>query len=1185
VTTSTSETGNFGALLRQHRLAASLSQEQLGERAQLSVDAVAALERGRRTAPRPGTVVLLADALSLTPAERRALIGAATAAKPGGPAKPDDLSHPLATLSSPPAPLTSFGGRDRELTEVQQLLGTTRLLTLIGSRGVGKTRLALRIASEVAHNYADGIWLVDLAPLADATLVSKAVASALDVQEQPRRPLVDTLADALRGRALLLLLDNCEHLLDACARLVDALLSACPDVRVLATSRERLGITGEIAWRVPSLLVPDPQHRRVAPHRGSETGVAERAQAAAVFVGREREMKELLAGLDDAMSRRGRLYLLSGEPGIGKSRLAHETAMRARECGVRVAWGRCWEAGGAPAFWPWVQSLRSYIRDADPRVLQSHLGSGTPFVAQILPELAEALPDVLAPPTLAPDAARFQLFDAVARFLRNTTADQPLMLVLDDLHAADRPSLLLLQFVAREIPDMRMFVVGTYRDFELERDHPLALTIAELAREQATRQLPLVGLAEADVAMLIQGTAGITPHERLVQAIQRETDGNPLFVSELVRLLAAEGKLADNQDPRSIHLTIPAGIRDAIGRRLQRLSAEGIWILKLASVFGRDFRLDALERLGGRSTEQLLSVLEEAEAARVVVGIPGIPVRMRFGHALIRDVLYAEIPTGQRLRLHRQAGEALEALHAGRTEQHLAELAHHFFEAAPGGEAARAVEYAHRAGDQAAAQLAYEEAVRLYRMALTVLDASMAQDEPRRCELLLALGDALSRAGERLEAKESFLTAARIAEVSDMPEQLARAALGYGGPLSIARGASDPHLLALLEAARGPLGDIETEVRVRVMARMAAAMRDQPDRGPRIALSNEAVAIARRLGHPRTLAYALSARSAAIMGPDLVEEQLALADEFQSVAEQAQDMERVAEAHLARTPLLLELGNVGGLRSEVQAMQRLARELRQPVLEWLAAALEAMLCLTEGALDQSERRAAEAFRLGERSMPWDAAAFFHVQTFAIRREQGRLGEMVAVVRRSAEEYSTRPLFRCLLLVLYCELGQLDNGRLVLEELAHSCFSALPVNNDWLHSVCLLSEAATALGDSARAGVLYDLLRPYDWAVTDDVQVCLGSVARFLGLLAATLSRWDEAVVHFERALEKNRQMGGRLWTAHTESAFARMLVQRHGPGDREHATLLLRSALTASRELGIGTLEKKAAAELHELGE
>jgi predicted ATPase/DNA-binding CsgD family transcriptional regulator len=255
VATSTNETWTFGALLRKHRLAASFSQKVLAARARLSVNAVAALERGRRSAPRPGTVVVLADALSLTSVERAALISAATAARLDVRGRPEGVSPPR-VLSDLPAALTSFIGRRQELTEIERLLGTTRLLTLIGAGGAGKTRLARRMAEEVAHRYADGVWLVDLAPLADTRLVTKAVASALGVQEQARRSLVDTLVDTLRGRELLILLDNCEHLVQACAELTEALLGACPRIGVLATSRQALRIAGETVYRVPSLQLP-----------------------------------------------------------------------------------------------------------------------------------------------------------------------------------------------------------------------------------------------------------------------------------------------------------------------------------------------------------------------------------------------------------------------------------------------------------------------------------------------------------------------------------------------------------------------------------------------------------------------------------------------------------------------------------------------------------------------------------------------------------------------------------------------------------------------------------------------------------------------------------------------------------------------------------------------------------------
>src|SRR6516225_2085631 len=248
----------------------------------------------------------------------------------------------------------------------------------------------------------------------------------------------------------------------------------------------------------------------------SEGLVRDRLRAAPVLVGRDGELGELLAGLDAAACGTGRLFLLAGDPGIGKSRLAYEAAARARDRGFKVAWGRCWEAGGAPAYWPWVQALRALVRGVGSEELRGQLGAGAPFVAKIVAEVAELLPDVRPPPPMDAEEARFRLFDAVAAFLRNAGAGQPVMLVLDDLHAADAPSILLLRFAARELGDARVLVLGAYRDMELDRGHPLAVALADLSREPATRHVPLAGLDEAGVAGLIQEITGVMPREGVV---------------------------------------------------------------------------------------------------------------------------------------------------------------------------------------------------------------------------------------------------------------------------------------------------------------------------------------------------------------------------------------------------------------------------------------------------------------------------------------------------------------------------------------------------------------------------------------------------------------------------------------------------------------------------------------------
>jgi predicted ATPase len=368
--------------------------------------------------------------------------------------------------------------------------------------------------------------------------------------------------------------------------------------------------------------------------------VQDRLRAAPALVGRDGELAELLAGLDDAACGTGRLFLLAGDPGIGKSRLAYEAAARARDRGIKVAWGRCWEAGGAPAYWPWVQALRALLRGLDSEQLRAQLGAGAPFVAQIVAEVAEMLPDVRPPSPMEAEGARFRLFDAVAAFLRNAEAGQPLMLVLDDLHAADTPSILLLRFAARELDDARVLVLGAYRDIELDRGHPLTVALAELSREAATRRVPLSGLDEVGVAGLIQAVTGVMPREGVVAAVHRCTEGNPLFVGEVARLLAAEGRLERAGDPAGLGLAIPEGIRAVIGRRVARLSEPCGRVLGLASMFGREFSLPPLEQLSELSADELLDVLDVGIAAGMVAAIPGAPGRLRFSHALIRDALY-----------------------------------------------------------------------------------------------------------------------------------------------------------------------------------------------------------------------------------------------------------------------------------------------------------------------------------------------------------------------------------------------------------------------------------------------------------------------------------------------------------------------------------------------------------------
>lgn len=902
-------------------------------------------------------------------------------------------------------------------------------------------------------------------------------------------------------------------------------------------------------------------------------------RATTSMVGRSRELTDLEAALDDALAGRGRVVLLGGEPGIGKSRLADELAARARDRGARVLWGRCWEAGGAPAYWPWVQSIRSYVGESEPNELRAELGASAVTITQILPELRAVFPDLSEPVPVESEEARFRLFDAAAAFLRNVARRRPLVLVLEDVHAADVPSLLLLQFVAGALRDAPVLVVATYRDIELGRDHPLRSALVDLARAPSTRAFALGGLGETEVAALIETIAGRVPRDEVVRAIARETEGNPLFVTEVVRLLVSESILDEAAEGAARRIVLPDSVREVIGRRLSQLSPECADVLALASVLGRDFSLDALALVSERPTDELLELLETGIAARLVTEVPGSLGRLRFAHALVRDVLYGELTTVRRIRVHRRAGEALERIYDRDVEPHLTELAYHFVEAAPGGDVDRAVGYAGRAADRAVALTAFEEAARLYRTALQALELRDPPDAEFRCELLLRLGDALARAGDAPTAKQAFLEAAALARQLRLPDELGRAALGYGGRFVWEAGRGDPYLVPLLEEALAALSG-DSLLRARLLARLAGGpLRDEVDRTRRDALSKEAVEIAGRLGDPATLAYVLDGRHEAIWGPDNIDERLEIAGEVARVASEAGDRERILQGHHYRFIALLELGDVAAARAEIDAQARLADELRQPTQFFYVANCRATLAAFEGRWDTAERLADEAFGHGERAEPAIAVLYHGIQLYMVRRGQGRLGELADQARRAVDAFPTYVVLRCVLAHLYAELGKEADARRELHLLANDRFSGLPRNDEWLFGMSLLADVAGFLRDVGAGEVLYEQLLPFDGQnAVSAPDACTGAISRSLGVLAATVARHQAAERHFEDAVAMNERTGGRPWAAQAQCDFARMLLARGADGDRQRATELLAACRQTARELESNGLLSKALA-------
>jgi DNA-binding SARP family transcriptional activator len=943
--------------------------------------------------------------------------------------------------------------------------------------------------------------------------------------------------------------------------------------------RELKELQAAILEQDPAIdLRPPTAERRSGPAEREEPEAA--APPSESFVGREPELAEFQAAFSGTLAGRTSLFLIAGEPGIGKSRLADEVASLAQAGGATVCWGRCWEAGGAPAYWPWVQALRTYIRDGDKERIREQLAPGAADIAQMLPDLHELFPNLPPPPSLDPEGARFRLFDSTASFLRAAGEAQPIVLVLDDLHAADKPSLLLLQFVARSLRDARLVVVGAYRDTETGTDPALGEAVGELRREPVTRAIRLGGLDVSEVARVIESTASTRASDELATAIHRETEGNPLFVGELVRLLAAEGEL-ENVANSPWQSRIPQGVREVIGHRLRHLSSECKSLLAVASVLGREFRLDALERVGERPREDVLELLDEAQRARVVVEAPAGLGALRFSHALIRDSLYHDLAASERLRLHRRAAESLEELYGPDRDPHLAELAYHAFEAAPGGDAEKAVAYARRAGDQAAALLAYEEAARLYKMGLEALALNALADETTRCELLLALGEAEARGGDLPTAKDTFVRAAEVAKDLDGPELLARAALGYGGRLTWFRAGKDRMLIPLLEDALAALPAGDSGLRVMLLARLAGALRDQSVPERRAALTNEALEIARRLGDPRTLAWAIDGTYSAFSWPRDTDAWLAMAREILQLADEIGDKEQAFFGHFHALGSLMVRGDVQAAEAELASMTSLVQELRQPSQLWTISATEAMFDLLAGRHEQAEVAMTRNAELGPGAQGLDATYYYviNLQGWALRREQGRLAEVEASLERYVGEYPDVFIFRCVLASVHSELGREQRARDELTSLATDEFA--DVGTEWFFGASLLAEVCASAGDVVRAERLYEALSPYaDYNVYAHPEVSLGSASRPLGLLAATMSRWEDAAGHFERALDLNARMGARPWVAHTQHEYARMLLQRAAAGDEDRARELLGAARSGFEGLGMSWWRDQAAAEM-----
>lgn len=1014
----------------------------------------------------------------------------------------------------------------------------------------------------------DHDWLLEARDQQRAAL-AEATARVADAEEEGG----DLEAAIRRSRELIAIDPLSEGAYRALMRRLAASGDRAAALTVFESLRERLRAelaiapspqTRELAERLRRSHAERPAATVTAVEPALPSAVARRHRSS--FVGRRDELERLRRWWRLAEGGERQLVLLSGEPGIGKSRLAMELGRAVHAAGAAVLLGRCSEEPLLP-YQPFVEALRPYLESAA-------AGAGLGELERLVPGRADGGREETA--TAEPEGARFQLFEAARALLDAIAEQRPLLFVLEDLHWADKPTLRLLSHLARAPEPARLVILITYRETELAWAESLAETLAELRRERIGERLRLAGLAEQDVAALVGGWIGLEAPPDLPAQIHRRTEGNPFFVEEVLSHLSESGAGAAAAG-------VPEGVKEVVGRRLVRLAQEARHALAAASVLGRSFDLHLLEAMvedvaGG----ELARTLDEALRAGFIREDPERAGRFSFSHALVRESLYEQLPAAGRIALHADAATALEERH-GKGPERVGEIAHHLFEAATPALARRGIEYAVRAADLAFGQLAYEDAAFQLERALRALELDEGADQAKRCELLLALGEARLRAGDRAGGRAAFGEAARAAGSLPRGDLLARAALGFGG-FGVTILGIDEATVALLEEALVAPGETDSPLRARLLARLAVELYYGPSRERSEALGAEALEVARRSGDDRALAYALNARHVSLWRADRLDERLAIAREMVALAERTGDREGELQGRNWLVTDLFEAGAMADFDAAIDRYAQLAAELRLPGFRWYATLWRAALAALRGELSEAEPLLREAVRIGISGGDPNVELADQVR-LGIHWMRGDFEAAYAHYVPMAEpKLATSPAslsFRCGWAFLAAGAGRDAEAREQLRRVVSHGVERIPFDVNWLETIGILGETCAMLGEPEPVRQLYELLLPYSGRlepVAGRALVSWGVTDRHLGVMATTISRFDDAERHFEAALRGNDRLGFRPWLAWTRHQYAQMLRARDAPGDRERAGELLAAAAELAGELGLDGLGQRIAA-------
>jgi hypothetical protein len=839
------------------------------------------------------------------------------------------------------------------------------------------------------------------------------------------------------------------------------------------------------------------------------------------------------AELDAVARGGGGLTLIVGEAGIGKTRLLEEGVREAERRGFACAWGRGWEMGGAPPFWTWIEALRGLARAGGGAAAPKLEGAG--------------------------ETERFLLFDDVTTYLRRASNARPVLLVLDDLHACDGSSLQLTEFVARQLTSMPVALFASHRDLEARRSQEVWSSLMRLGRVGHVLRPPRLG--KSDVGALIREVLG--DDAGVTEMVHDASGGNPLFVRELVQLVAARSRQLGGSD-------VPDGVRAVIRQRLALLSPAAVALLSAAAIVGREFSVPVLSEVAGVTPSRIAEALEEARGADILEAVA--PGWYRFSHVLVAESLVQELPPESRMRRYRATAEVLERLHAEDPGAPWGDIAEHYHRAGP--EAAQhASRTAVRAAEQAMHRLAFEDGAAWFGRALGFWDVAAPGDARGRGELLLRLGEAHLHAGARDAALAACAKAADLARQLGLGDLLARAALTLGSEAHT--GVSDTALVAMLDEARAALPQADSPLRARVLARLAGALQPALDPAPPMALAREAIAMARRLDDRSTLLDVLHAANAALIDYAPAEEQIALNEEAAALATARSARPQALRAQLRLAFAHLGGGDVDGFARSVRGYDQLAQDFRHPRYQWQSVLLRSMQPLWRGSFEEAAAMEEEARALVEKANDANGARALLMRkavSLANRTMEDGLVEAFREVAGFASDADMRATFE---VWARARLGDRAAAEVACRGITDRHLAAILADPNF---AAAFVDVVALARHRHLAEVFHRHFAPAAGrlVVASGLGFCVQElVDRLLFALADVLDRPADADRHASEALACAAALGAAPFQARLKGEWAAALLRR---GEASRAQSLAAQARVVATELGMPGLLRQLSA-------